>query len=115
MNDTINSTALYFASLAEVGSGRTLTRVEIAAVAWGVNIFSGIINTVGTKAIGRMSAFNVWWTLAGTVILAVVLLVKAPSLVCQLNLNIQCVKKLIVTQLRTQPSLCLLTSKSMDI
>ncbi|EJC99704.1 uncharacterized protein FOMMEDRAFT_39519, partial [Fomitiporia mediterranea MF3/22] len=73
------STALYIACLAEVGSGRTLTRVEIAVVAWGVNIFSGIINTIGTTAIGRMSAFNVWWTLVGTVILAVVLLVKAPK------------------------------------
>ncbi|KAH8112918.1 amino acid transporter [Phellopilus nigrolimitatus] len=74
------STALYIASLAEVGSGRTLTRVEIAAVAWGVNVFSGVINTVGTKAIGRMSAFNVWWTLGGTVVLVVTLLVKAPVL-----------------------------------
>ncbi|KAI5116509.1 hypothetical protein M0805_001864 [Coniferiporia weirii] len=74
------STALYIASLAEVGSGRALTRVEIAALAWGVNILSGIINTVGTKAIGRMSAFNVWWTLGGTVVLVVTLLVKAPTL-----------------------------------
>ncbi|OCB89270.1 amino acid transporter [Sanghuangporus baumii] len=74
------STALYIASLAEIRSGRALTRVEIAALAWGVNILSGLINTVGTVAIGRMSAFNVWWTLAGTVVLAVTLLVKAPSL-----------------------------------
>ncbi|THH05783.1 hypothetical protein EW145_g4550 [Phellinidium pouzarii] len=74
------STALYIASLAEVGSGRTLTRIEIAALAWCVNILSGIINTVGTKAIGHMSAFNVWWTLGGTVVLIVTLLVKAPAL-----------------------------------
>ncbi|KAL5536344.1 hypothetical protein ACEPAF_165 [Sanghuangporus sanghuang] len=74
------STALYIASLAEISSGRALTRVEIAALAWGVNILSGLINTVGTVAIGRMSVFNVWWTLAGTVVLAVTLLVKAPSL-----------------------------------
>ncbi|KAL5492928.1 hypothetical protein ACEPAI_4376 [Sanghuangporus weigelae] len=74
------STALYIASLAEIRSGRTLTRVEIAALAWGVNIVSGLINTVGTIAIGRMSVFNVWWTLAGTVILAVTLLIKAPGL-----------------------------------
>ncbi|KAF9011716.1 amino acid transporter [Cyathus striatus] len=73
------SVALYIASLAEVGQGRTLTRVEIAAIAWGVNILSGIVNTTGTKAIGRMSSFNVWWTLGGTVVLAITLLVKAPE------------------------------------
>lgn len=44
------SVALYIASMAAVGSGRTLTRVEIAAIALGINILSGIINTVGTKA-----------------------------------------------------------------
>lgn len=72
------SVALYIASMAEVGQGRTLTRVEIAAVAWGINIISGIVNTVGTKAIGRMSSFNVWWTLGGTIVLVIALLVKAP-------------------------------------
>lgn len=72
------SVALYIASMAEVGSGRTLTRVEIAAIAWGINILSGIINTVGTKAVGRMSSFNVWWTLGGTFVLVVTLLVKSP-------------------------------------
>ncbi|TFK89396.1 amino acid transporter [Polyporus arcularius HHB13444] len=73
------SVALYIASLAEVGQGRTLTRVEIAAIAWGVNILSGIINTIGTKAIGHMSAFNLWWTLGGTFVLVITLLVKAPE------------------------------------
>ena len=73
------STALYIASLAEVGSGKTLTRIEITAIAWGINILSGIINTVGTKAIGRMSTFNVWWTLGGTFVLVITLLVKAPT------------------------------------
>ncbi|KAG1769761.1 amino acid transporter [Suillus occidentalis] len=34
--------------------------------------------SVGTKAIGRMSTFNVWWTLGGTLVLAITLLVKAP-------------------------------------
>ncbi|KAJ6517505.1 amino acid transporter [Mycena vitilis] len=63
------SVALYLASLAEVGTGRILTRVEIAAIAWGVNIASGIMNTIGTKGIGRMSSFNVWWTLGGTFVL----------------------------------------------
>ncbi|KZT08199.1 amino acid transporter [Laetiporus sulphureus 93-53] len=72
------SVALYLASLAEVGQGRTLTRVEIAAIAWGVNIASGIINTVGTRAIGAMSTFNLWWTLGGTFVLVITLLVKAP-------------------------------------
>ncbi|GJE93136.1 amino acid transporter [Phanerochaete sordida] len=72
------SVALYLASLAEVGQGRTLTRVEIAAIAWGVNILSGIINTVGTKAIGALSTFNLWWTLGGTLVLVITLLVKAP-------------------------------------
>ncbi|THU84916.1 amino acid transporter [Dendrothele bispora CBS 962.96] len=73
------SVALYLASLAEVGQGRNLTRVEIAAIAWGVNILSGIINTIGTKAIGRMSSFNIWWTLGGTFVLVITLLVKAPQ------------------------------------
>ncbi|KAJ7574547.1 amino acid/polyamine transporter I [Mycena floridula] len=73
------SVALYIASLAEVGQGRILTRVEIAAIAWGVNIASGVINTIGTKAIGRMSSFNLWWTLGGTFVLVITLLVKAPQ------------------------------------
>ncbi|KZW03950.1 amino acid transporter [Exidia glandulosa HHB12029] len=72
------SVALYLASLVEVGQQRAVTRVEIAAMAWGVNILSGIINTIGTRAIGGMSAFNMWWTLGGTVVLVVTLLVKAP-------------------------------------
>ncbi|KAF8558648.1 amino acid transporter [Imleria badia] len=72
------SVALYIASMAEVGQGRSLTRVEIAAVAWAVNITSGIVNTTGTKAIGRMSTFNVWWTFGGTFVLVITLLVKAP-------------------------------------
>jgi len=72
------SVALYLASLAEVGQGRTLTRVEIAAIAWGVNIASGIVNTIGTRAIGGMSTFNLWWTLGGTLVLVITLLVKAP-------------------------------------
>ncbi|KAF7357366.1 Amino acid metabolite permease [Mycena sanguinolenta] len=72
------SVALYLASLAEVGTGRILTRLEIAAIAWGVNIASGIMNTIGTKGIGRMSSFNVWWTLGGTFVLVITLLVKAP-------------------------------------
>lgn len=74
-----SSTALYIASLIEVGTGKDLTRVEVAAIAWGVNILSGVMNTVGTKAIGRMSAFNVWWTLGGTFVLVITLLVKAPT------------------------------------
>ncbi|KAH7928361.1 amino acid transporter [Leucogyrophana mollusca] len=73
------SSALYLASIIEVSQGRTMTRVEIAAIAWGVNVFSGIVNTVGTKAIGRMSTFNVWWTLGGTFVLVITLLVKAPE------------------------------------
>ncbi|KAF5393555.1 hypothetical protein D9757_000048 [Collybiopsis confluens] len=70
--------ALFIASLTEVGSGRTLTRVEITAIAWGINILSGVINSIGTKAIGWMSSFNIWWTLGGTFVLVVTLLVKAP-------------------------------------
>ena len=81
------SVALYLASLAEVGQGRTLTRVEITAIAWGVNILSGIINTIGTKAIGHMSSFNLWWTLGGTFVLVITLLVKAPVKVCMLPLS----------------------------
>ncbi|KAJ4482746.1 amino acid transporter [Lentinula lateritia] len=70
--------ALFIASLVEVGSGRTLNRVQIAAIAWGINVLSGVINTIGTKAIGRMSTFNIWWTLGGTFVLVITLLVKAP-------------------------------------
>jgi amino acid transporter len=72
------SVALYIASIAEVGQGRTLTRVEITVIAWAMNIFSGIVSTIGTKAIGRMSTFNVWWTLSGTFVLVITLLVKTP-------------------------------------
>lgn len=32
--------------------------VEIAAIAWGINILSGIINTIGTRAIGTVSKVN---------------------------------------------------------
>ncbi|KAF9230737.1 hypothetical protein BU15DRAFT_7041, partial [Melanogaster broomeanus] len=73
--------ALYIASTAEVGQGRsTVTRAEIVAIALASNIFSGIICTAGTKAIGRMSTFNVWRTLGGTstFVLVITLLVKAP-------------------------------------
>ena len=76
------SVALYLASLIEVGRDRSLSRVEIAALAWGVNVLSGIINTVGTRAIGAMSTFNLWWTLGGTVVLVITLLVKSPEKVC---------------------------------
>ncbi|KAF4613045.1 hypothetical protein D9613_010786 [Agrocybe pediades] len=80
------SVALYIASLAEIGQGITFSRVEIAVIAWGINIASGILNTIGTKAIGRMSSFNVWWTIGGTFVLVITLLVKAPVKVC-LNHN----------------------------
>jgi len=81
------STALYIASLVEVGTGMTLSRVKITAIAWGVNILSGIVNTVGTKAVGRMSAFYVWWTLGGTFVLVVTLLVKSPTKVSNTHLR----------------------------
>jgi amino acid transporter len=73
------SAALYIACLVEIGSGRQLTRVEIAAVAWAINIASGVVNTLGTKTIGRMSAFCVWWTLAGTLVVVAALLAAAPT------------------------------------
>ncbi|CAE6421137.1 unnamed protein product [Rhizoctonia solani] len=72
------STALYIASMAEVGTGITLTRVQITAMAWGVNLLSAIINTFGSRGIGTVAQVNVWWTLVGTVILVVTLLVKSP-------------------------------------
>jgi len=75
----IASVALYIASLIEIGQQTSLTRLEITSIAWGVNLTSGIINTIGTKAIGRMSAFNVWWTVGGTLVLVITLLVKAPE------------------------------------
>ncbi|CAE6520091.1 unnamed protein product, partial [Rhizoctonia solani] len=73
------STALYIASMAEVGTGITLTRVQITAMAWGVNLLSAIINTFGSRGIGAVAQVNVWWTLAGTIILVVTLLVKSPT------------------------------------
>ena len=77
--DFQKSTALYLASIIELSLGRPITRVQIAALAWGVNILSGIVNTFGTKAVGGLSTFNLWWTLGGTVVLVVTLLVKAPE------------------------------------
>ncbi|KAG1733265.1 amino acid permease-domain-containing protein [Suillus lakei] len=64
------SAALYLSSMAE----------KSHAIAWAVNIFSGIVNTIGTKAIGHMSTLFVWWTLGGTVVLVTTLLVKAPTM-----------------------------------
>lgn len=78
-DQSARSVGLYIASLIEIGQNISLTRVEIAAIAWGVNVASGIINTIGTKAIGRMSSFNVWWTIGGTLVLVITLLVKAPE------------------------------------
>lgn len=75
----ISSVALYIASLIEIGQQTSLTKVEITGIAWGVNLASGIINTIGTKAISRMSSFNVWWTVGGTLVLVITLLVKAPE------------------------------------
>ncbi|KIK98872.1 hypothetical protein PAXRUDRAFT_30859 [Paxillus rubicundulus Ve08.2h10] len=72
------SVALYMASMIEVGQGWSLTRVELAAIAWVVNILSGIINIIGTKTIGRMSTFNLWWTPGVTFVLVITLLVGAP-------------------------------------
>lgn len=71
------STALYMASAIEI-SGKTLTRVEIAAIAWGFCILSGVVNHLGSKTIGRIAAFATWWTLGGTLVLVITLLVKAP-------------------------------------
>ncbi|KAH7334343.1 amino acid transporter [Rhizoctonia solani] len=73
------STALYIASMAEVGTGIALTRVQITAMAWGVNLLSAIINTFGSRGIGTVAQVNVWWTLVGTIILVVTLLVKSPA------------------------------------
>lgn len=88
LTDELFSTALYIASLAEVGTGRTVTRPEIAAIAWAVNISSGILNTVGTKAIGKMSTFYVWWTVGGTVVLVVTLLAASPEKVSQMIFHV---------------------------
>jgi amino acid transporter len=93
--------------MAEVGQGRTLTRLEITGIAWAVNIFSGVINTVGTKAVGRMSTFSVWWTLGGTVVLVITLLVKAPVKVsfCQLTRSLS-LTRIVALFGRTLPSSC---------
>ncbi|KAI8814994.1 amino acid transporter [Cladochytrium replicatum] len=75
------STALYIASLVQVGSNGSysLPPVAIVFIAWAVNIVSGILNTFGMRAIGRISAFNVWFTLAGTVVLFVTLFAASPQ------------------------------------
>ncbi|KAJ3093389.1 hypothetical protein HK100_006636, partial [Physocladia obscura] len=75
------SVALYIASLIQVGSdGQTnLTNVQIAFIGWAVNIVSGILNTIGMRAIGNISRFNVWFTLIGTVILFVTLFAASPA------------------------------------
>lgn len=77
----------------EIGTGVALSKVKIAAIAWGMNILSGIVNTVGTKAVSRMSAFYVWWTLGGTFVLVVTLLVKSPSKVRLPSYGLGCLRK----------------------
>ncbi|WWD16290.1 hypothetical protein CI109_100716 [Kwoniella shandongensis] len=71
------SAALYLASALQVG-GYHLSRAEIAAIAWGFCILSGFVNSGGSKLVGRIATFASWWTLGGTVVLVVTLLVKAP-------------------------------------
>ncbi|EJU00127.1 hypothetical protein DACRYDRAFT_43935, partial [Dacryopinax primogenitus] len=72
------SVTLYLASVISIGGGKVWTQVEIAAMAWALNILSGLLNTWGTKPIGWIAGFSVWWTLCGTVVLVICLLVKAP-------------------------------------
>ena len=56
-----------------------MTKLEITGIAWGVNLASVVINTIGIKAISRMNSFNVWWTVGDTLVLVITLLVKAPE------------------------------------
>ena len=86
-DSVISSVALCIASLIEIGQQTTLTKIEITGIAWGVNLASGIVNTIGTKAISRMSSFNVWWTAGGTLVLVITLLVNAPERVSFFTLN----------------------------
>ncbi|CAE6413300.1 unnamed protein product [Rhizoctonia solani] len=67
------STALYIASMAEVGTGITLTRGYLFLL-----VSSGNSALTTSKGIGTVAQVNVWWTLVGTVILVVTLLVKSP-------------------------------------
>lgn len=87
------TSALYMACALEI-AGYSITRVQIAGMAWSVLITSSncallmtirgfcilscLINCGGSKAVGRMATFASLWTLGGTVVLVVVLLVKAP-------------------------------------
>ena len=71
------SVALYIASMVNIGAGVKLTPLQIAAIAWGVCITSGIVNSFGTRAIAAVSRFNVWWTLGGTIVLVATLLAKS--------------------------------------
>jgi amino acid transporter len=45
----------------------------------GFCLLGGIINSLGSKFVGRLAAFASWWTLGGTICLAIILLVKAPQ------------------------------------
>jgi len=66
--------------------GYVFTPVEIAAMmslqcrlGLGASAFSAVSSTRSApRPVGRIAAFASWWTLGGTVILVVTLLVKAP-------------------------------------
>ncbi|KAI9323981.1 amino acid/polyamine transporter I, partial [Zopfochytrium polystomum] len=75
------SVALYVAALVQVGSdGATSLRPwQVVAVAWGVNLLSGVLNVAGMRAIGQISRMNVWFTLIGTVVLVVTLFAASPA------------------------------------
>ncbi|KAL7418652.1 polyamine transporter tpo5 [Cryptotrichosporon argae] len=73
------STGLWLASTLEC-AGYTFNRTEIAAMAWGFCILAGVINHLGSKSVGRVATFASWWTIGGTVVIVVSLLVKAPTL-----------------------------------
>ncbi|KDQ53956.1 hypothetical protein JAAARDRAFT_161316 [Jaapia argillacea MUCL 33604] len=71
------SVALYISCLISIGTSRILTRLEIVGIAWAVNITCGVVNSIGTKTISRISTFNLWLTFCGTFILVITLFVKA--------------------------------------
>ncbi|KAJ1534782.1 hypothetical protein HK405_015962, partial [Cladochytrium tenue] len=75
------SVALYIAALVQVNSdgAQSLTATQIAFLAWGVNILSGLLNVAGMRVIGNVSRFNVWFTLAGTAVLFVTLFAASPT------------------------------------
>ncbi|KAJ3208963.1 hypothetical protein HDU83_008598 [Entophlyctis luteolus] len=74
------SVALYINSINQLVNGPDagFTSAQTMAIAFLVNIVSGILNTIGMRAIGNVSKFNVWFTFVGTIVLVAILFAVTP-------------------------------------